>query len=161
MKHLLVFTILISLYACNFQTKPEVSIETENTFEIKTSKIEADKTAILKVMNTQELAWSQNDLDGFMEGYYQSDSLKFYVKSGLTKGWQQTLDTYKKGYPSKDHSVTLSFKIIDISPIENQSYWVMGSYVLNRNIGDASGVFMVTFKKIEDEWKIVADMSCG
>ena len=24
-----------------------------------------------------------------------------------------------------------------------------------------SGVFMVTFKKIEDEWKIVADMSCG
>jgi hypothetical protein len=84
MKHLLVFTILISLYACNFQTNPEVSIETENTFEIKTSKIEADKTAILKVMNDQEIAWSQNDLDGFMEGYHQSDSLKFYGKSGLT-----------------------------------------------------------------------------
>ena len=63
MKHLLVLTILISLYACNFQTKPEVSIETENTFEIKTSKIEDDKAAILKVMNNQEIAWSQNDLD--------------------------------------------------------------------------------------------------
>jgi hypothetical protein len=161
MKHLLVLTILISLYACNFQTKPEVSIETENTFEIKTSKIEDDKAAILKVMNNQEIAWSQNDLDSFMEGYYQSDSLKFYGKSGLTKGWQQTLDTYKKGYPSKDHSGTLYFKILDISPIENQSYWVMGSYVLNRNIGNSSGVFMIIFKKIEDEWKIVADMSCG
>ena len=161
MKHLLVFTILTSLYACNFQTNPEVSIETENTFEIKTSKIEDDKAAILKVMTTQELAWSNNNLESFMNGYLKSDSLKFYGKSGLTKGWQQTLDNYKKGYPSKDHSGTLTFKIIDISPIENQSYWVMGSYVLNRNIGDASGVFMVIFKKIEDEWKIVADMSCG
>ena len=161
MKHLLVFTILTSLYACNFQTNPEVSIETENTFEIKTSKIENDKISILKVMTTQEIAWSLSDLDGFMEGNHQSDSLKFYGKSGLTKGWQQTLDNYKKGYPTKDHSGSLTFEIIDISPIENESYWVMGKYFLSRNVGDANGVFMVIFKKIEGEWKIIADMSCG
>ena len=156
MKHLLVFTFLTSLYACNFQTNPEVSIETVNT-----SKIENDKTAILKVMTTQEIAWSQNDLDGFMEGYFQSDSLKFYGKNGLTKGWQETLDTYKKGYPTKDHSGSLTFEIIDISSIENQSYWVMGKYFLSRNVGDVNGVFMVIFKKIAGKWKIVADMSCG
>lgn len=123
--------------------------------------IKADKAAILKVMKNQEVAWSTNDLDGFMEGYYKSDSLKFYGKNGLTKGWQQTLDNYKKGYPSKDHSGTLTFQITDISPIESQSYWVMGSYFLKRNIGDANGVFMVIFKKIKGKWKIVSDISCG
>ena len=123
--------------------------------------IKADKAAILKEMKNQEVAWSTNDLDGFMEGYYKSDSLKFYGKNGLTKGWQQTLDNYKKGYPSKDHSGTLTFQITDISPIESQSYWVMGSYFLKRNIGDANGVFMVIFKKIKGKWKIVSDISCG
>ncbi|MDG1041859.1 MAG: nuclear transport factor 2 family protein [Flavobacteriaceae bacterium] len=146
MKNLFLFIILIVIYSCNIQPK---------------STLEDDKISILKVMTTQEIAWSLRDLDGFMEGYHQSDSLKFYGKSGLTKGWQQTLDNYKKGYPSKDHSGSLNFEIIDISPIENQSYWVMGKYFLSRNVGDANGVFMVIFKKIEGEWKIVADMSCG
>ena len=161
MKNLLTFTFLITLYSCDFQTKSEAIEGEVNTLEIKTPNLEDDKTAILKVMKDQEIAWSQNDLEGFMKGYIKSDSLKFYGKSGLTKGWQQTLDNYKKGYPTKDHSGTLNFKIIDISPIENQSYWVMGKYFLSRKVGDANGVFLVVFKKINNEWKIVADMSCG
>ena len=124
------------------------------------SRVDKDKTAILAVMKAQEIAWSQNDLEGFMQGYWKSDSLKFYGTSGLTKGWQQTLDNYKKGYPTKEHSGTLTFKINDISPIENNSYWVMGEYHLKRSVGDANGVFIIIFKKIDGEWKIVADMSC-
>tara|TARA_R100000935_G_scaffold27288_2_gene47479 strand:- start:55504 stop:55935 length:432 start_codon:yes stop_codon:yes gene_type:complete len=123
------------------------------------SSIKNDKTAILKVMKDQEIAWSQNDLEGFMQGYWKSDSLKFYGSGGLTKGWQQTLDNYKKGYPTKDHSGTLTFEIDDISPIENNSYWVMGRYYLKRKVGDAHGNFLIIFKKIDGAWKIVADMS--
>ena len=96
-----------------------------------------------------------------MKGYLKSDSLKFYGKSGLTKGWQQTLDNYKKGYPTKQHSGSLSFTINDISKIETNSYWVMGEYFLSRKVGDAEGVFMIIFKNIDGQWKIVADMSCG
>lgn len=119
-----------------------------------------DKDAILSVMSTQEKAWSNHDLEGFMQGYWKDDSLKFYGSSGLTYGWQNTLDNYKKGYPTKDHSGTLNFTIDDISQIENDSYFVMGQYHLKRNVGDANGVFMIIFKKINGEWKIIADMSC-
>ncbi|HBY69213.1 MAG TPA: DUF4440 domain-containing protein [Flavobacteriaceae bacterium] len=119
-----------------------------------------DKGAILTVMKMQEKAWSNYDLEGFMQGYWKSDSLKFYGSNGLTKGWQQTLDNYKKGYPTKEHSGTLNFKINDISKISENSYWVMGEYFLKRNVGDANGVFMIIFKKINGEWKIVADTSC-
>jgi ketosteroid isomerase-like protein len=119
-----------------------------------------DKEAILAVMKTQEKAWSANDLNGFMQGYVKSDSLKFYGSGGLTKGWQQTLDNYKKGYPTKEHSGTLTFTIDDISKIDEGAYWVMGQYHLSRSVGDANGVFLIIFKKIDGEWKIVADMSC-
>ena len=124
------------------------------------SEIE-DKTAIKSVMKLQEKAWSQNDLAGFMKGYWKSDSLKFYGSNGLTEGWEQTLANYKKGYPTKDHSGTLIFKINDISKIEDNSYWVMGEYYLSRKVGDANGIFLIIFRKINGEWKIVADMSCG
>ncbi|MGJ8665712.1 MAG: YybH family protein [Patiriisocius sp.] len=126
---------------------------------VQKTSMQQDKTAILKVMKDQEKAWSQNDLQGFMQGYWKSDSLKFYGSRGLTKGWQQTLENYKKGYPTKDYSGTLNFEVDDISQIENNSYWVMGRYILKRKVGDANGNFMIIFKKIDGEWKIVADMS--
>lgn len=119
-----------------------------------------DRAAIQSVMALQEKAWSNNDLEAFMQGYWKSDSLKFFGSSGLTKGWQQTLDNYKKGYPTKEHSGTLNFTIKDISKIDEGSYWVMGEYYLKRSVGDANGVFLIIFKKIDGVWKIVADMSC-
>lgn len=119
-----------------------------------------DKQAILAVLKTQEKAWNQFDLDGYMQGYWKSDSLKFYGSSGLTNGWQNTLDNYKKGYPSKEHTGKLDFTIDAITKIEKNSYHVMGQYHLVRNAGDANGVFLIIFKRIDGEWKIVADMSC-
>lgn len=143
MKKLLLVLCLLVFVGCNFQSN-----ETE------------DKEAILQVMKLQEEAWSNNDLEGFMQGYWKNDSLKFYGSSGLTKGWQQTLDNYKRGYPTKEHSGKLHFKINDISKIDDGSYWVMGEYFLKRSVSDTNGVFLIIFKKINGEWKIVADISC-
>lgn len=119
-----------------------------------------DRKAILAVLKTQETAWNQNNLEGFMEGYIKSDSLKFYGSSGLTHGWQNTLEKYKKGYPTKEHTGNLSFTIDAITQIEEGSYYVMGQFHLVRNTGNANGVFLIIFRKIEGEWKIIADLSC-
>lgn len=129
-------------------------------FTFGQSNVEQDRKDILSVMKAQEQAWSVYDLEGFMAGYWKNDSLKFYGSRGLTKGWQQTLANYKRGYPSKEHIGTLNFTIDDISPIDEGSYWVMGQYHLKRSVGDANGVFLIIFKKIDGAWKIVADMSC-
>jgi len=143
MKNILLLSFAFVLLNCTAQTT-----ETE------------DKAAILQVMKIQEKAWSNNDLEGFMKGYWKNDSLKFFGSGGLTKGWEQTLANYKKGYPTKNDSGTLNFIIDDISKIDEGSYWVMGQYFLKRPVGDANGVFLIIFKKINGEWKIVADMSC-
>lgn len=120
----------------------------------------ADKEAILSVLKIQENAWNQNDLEGFMQGYWKSDSLKFYGSKGITSGWQKTLVNYKKGYPSKEYTGKLSFTIETITKIEDNSYYVMGQFHLVRDAGNANGVFLIIFRKIEGEWKIIADLSC-
>lgn len=115
---------------------------------------------ILAVLDTQQEAWNSYDLEGFMEGYWKSEELKFYGNSGVTYGWDNTLARYKRSYPDKEHTGTLEFVIKEISPIENNSYYVLGEFYLKRGAGDTDGIFMIILKKIKGEWKIVADTSC-
>lgn len=119
-----------------------------------------DRKAILTVLKMQQDAWNKGDLEGFMQGYIKSDSLKFYGSSGLTHGWQNTLDNYKKGYPTKEHTGNLSFTIDALTKIEEGAYYMMGQFHLVRDVGNANGVFLIIFRKIEGEWKVIADLSC-
>lgn len=120
---------------------------------------EKDKKDIQKVLKEQRIAWSKNNIEEFMEGYWKSDSLKFYGANGVTYGWDNTLERYQKSYPTKDHTGTLSFRINDISKISEDAYYVLGEYHLKREVGNADGIFMLVFKKINGEWKIIADTS--
>ena len=119
-----------------------------------------DIKAIQAVLKAQRIAWSKNNIEKFMDGYWKSDSLKFYGNNGVTYGWENTLERYKKAYPTEDHTGTLSFKINDITKIADGAYYVLGEYHLKRNVGNADGIFMLVFKKIEGEWKIIVDTSC-
>ena len=137
-----------------------IGLLTYNAVRSQDEGAKLDKKAILAIMAQQQQDWSNGDLEGFMDGYWKSDSLKFYSSRGVNYGWKNTLENYKKGYPTKAHSGILKFKINDISKIEEAAYFVMGEYLLSREIGDANGVFMIIFKKIDGVWKIIADMSC-
>ncbi|NQY07108.1 MAG: DUF4440 domain-containing protein [Flavobacteriaceae bacterium] len=118
-----------------------------------------DEKTIKAILNQQAKEWSNGNLEGFMSGYWNSEQLKFIGSKGLTYGWQQTLDNYKKGYPTKNHTGELEFKIIDMSPLGKEYYHVIGSYHLTRNVGNAEGIFSLVFKKIDGEWKIIIDHS--
>lgn len=119
-----------------------------------------DESAIKAILAEQQEAWSNNNLEVFMEGYWQSDSLTYYSGGRVTQGWQTTLDNYKKGYPTKKDTGTLNFKIDAITKIVEDAYYVMGQYFLTLEAGDRNGTFMIIFKRINGEWKIVADSSC-
>jgi len=119
-----------------------------------------DIKAIQQILDNQAVAWSNNDLEGFMQDYWKSDSLTYYSGGKITKGWQTTLDNYKRGYPTKAHSGALNFQIDEITSISEDSYYVMGQYFLTREAGDKNGTFMIIFKRIDGEWKIIADSSC-
>lgn len=131
-------------------------------FSCKTTKptVMDDEVAIRAILKQQQKAWSDNDLEGFMEGYWESDELTYFSGGKITKGWQTTLANYKRNYPSKKETGALNFEIANITKINKDAYWVMGSYFLTRDAGDANGTFMIIFKRINGEWKIIGDASC-
>ncbi|WP_100610571.1 YybH family protein [Confluentibacter lentus] len=120
---------------------------------------EKDKKDILTVLKDQRIAWSNDDLEGYMEGFWKNDSLKLYGPNGITRGWDNLFEKYRRNYPDKDHTGILSYKVNDISKISDGNYYVLGEYHIKRNAGNIDGFFMLLFRKIENDWKIVVDTS--
>src|ERR1044072_3173149 len=83
---------------------------------------------IINLMKKQEAAWNNGDIEGFMKYYWKSDSLKFIGKSGITYGWQKTLDNYKKNYPDKATMGKLTFAIKSSEQLSESSVYIIGSW---------------------------------
>lgn len=118
-----------------------------------------EKASIEKLLAQQTKSWNEGDLEGFMQTYWKHDSLLFVGKSGVTRGWQPTLDNYKKGYPGKEAMGQLSFDVLEIRPLSPDYYFVVGKWMLQRTAGNLSGHYTLLLRKIGGEWKIVADHS--
>lgn len=118
-----------------------------------------DTKAIQNTLANQIKAWNKGDLDHFMIGYWQSDSLVFIGKKGITYGYYQTLENYKKNYPDKTHMGLLQFDIQSLKPLGASHYFIIGKWHLKRNIGDLEGQFTLVFEKINGVWTIIADHS--
>lgn len=50
------------------------------------------ETAIKQVLAKQVTAWNQGNIEEFMKGYWQSDSLVFIGKNGPNYGYKTTLE---------------------------------------------------------------------
>ena len=118
-----------------------------------------DEIAIKQILSDQQTCWNDGDLECFMEGYWKSDHLVFVGKSGVTYGWSQTLENYKKSYPTKDKMGILTFDLLQVEPLSEDFWTVIGKWSLKRTSDEPSGHFTLIFRRLGDEWVIVSDHS--
>lgn len=118
-----------------------------------------DEVAIKQILKTQEKAWNNGNLDAFMVGYWNNDSLMFIGKKGLTYGYKATLANYKKSYPDTAYMGKFTSTLISIKRLSNEYYFVIGKWELNRTVGNISGHYSLLFRKIKGKWVIIADHS--
>lgn len=113
--------------------------------------------AVAENMKKQEVAWNNFDIDGFMKYYWNNDSLKFIGSKGITYGWKNTLENYKKGYPDKKAMGFLTFTNITIEELSANSIYVIGKWNLKKEDKDVGGHYTLLWKKINGKWVIVCD----
>ena len=137
MKQIFVFFLSI-LFACNMNQPDAI-------------------TEIKSVLEKQQNAWNNSDIEGFMQGYMQSEELIFESENGITKGWQNTLARYKKAYPNKEEMGSLVFQILDVKLKNDSIATLKGKWKLIRENDNLKGGFLLTFNKINGQWLIVKD----
>ena len=114
-------------------------------------------TGIRKVMDDQSAAWNRGDIDGFMAGYWQSEKLTFISGTEVTRGWQPTLDRYKKSYDSRVKMGVLKFSDLEFTVLSKDAAVVLGSWALTREKDNPHGKFTLTFRKFKEGWRIIMD----
>lgn len=110
-----------------------------------------DKKAILEILNQQTVEWNKGDLVNFMKGYWNNDSLMFIGKNGVTYGYENTLNNYRKNYSSPEKMGKLFFDILQVKKLSSDYYFVVGKWFLKRTVGDAGGHYTLIFRKIKGQ----------
>ena len=118
-----------------------------------------DESAIRQTLGEQVQAWNEGNIGRFMKTYWENDSLMFIGKGGITYGWQNTLNNYKKNYPDTIAMGKLSYNILKISRLSPEYFYVVDKFHLQRSIGDLNGHYDLLFRKINGRWVIIADHS--
>lgn len=129
-----------------------VSAAAQTTVEKKRAS-----AAILGVLNRQVAAWNEGDIDGFMRGYWRSPKLVFVSGDNITRGWQATIDRYKRTYDSREKMGTLSFSGLEIHVLSSGAATVLGSWSLQRANDNPHGKFTLVFRKFKEGWLVVQD----
>lgn len=117
------------------------------------------ETAIRQLLADQVKSWNNGDIEGYMKGYWNSDSLVFIGKNGPKYGYKSTLANYKKSYPDTSAMGKLSLEVVQLKKLSFEYYFVIGRWRLKRTIGDIDGSFTLLIKKIKDNWLIISDHS--
>ena len=136
-----------------------LTIATFFAITLLTAQSNKDEKEINDLLNRQTVSWNKGNLDEFMNGYWHNDSLMFVGKSGVTYGYANALNNYKKNYDSREKMGKLFFEILKVKKLSAEYYWVLGKWFLKRNVGDIGGNYTLLFRKINNKWMIVADHS--
>lgn len=117
----------------------------------------AQVDSIETVLQQQADAWNDGNIEGFMEGYWNSDSLVFISPKGVQKGWTETLEAYKKSYPGKEGMGELDFSGLEIRMTSAVSAAVTGAWKVRLAKEVLSGYFLLVFEKKAGKWVITYD----
>ena len=141
-KFLLLLIASCLLAACSQHSKPK--------FDLK-----AEEDTIRAMLNAGQIAWNNGDIDVFMEGFWKSDSLQFISPRGMSHGWEATRENYKKGYPDRSSMGTVSYEILELTPMSSNVFVVSSRYHITQEIGKREGIFTAVFRKVNGKWLVV------
>jgi len=126
------------------------------------SALAADSADIRRVLENQEKAWNKGDLEGFMEGYWNSPELTFYSEDRPRRGWEQTYARYKERYRDGGKEMgKLSFNNLNIDLIGSGQALVRGEWKLELKKNEIKGLFTLIMKQFPEGWRITHDHTSG
>jgi beta-aspartyl-peptidase (threonine type) len=108
------------------------------------------------IIARQADAWNRGDIDGFMDAYWRSPELTFSSGGTVVRGWDGTLDRYRRRYPDRKAMGQLKFFNLELIPLGRDAALVLGKWRLDR--ADAvGGTFTLIWRRIDGRWVIVHD----
>lgn len=123
---------------------------------------EADRAAIVALLDQQAGAWNRGDLDAFMDGYWRSPELVFTSGGRVQRGHAAIAQRYREAYPDRAAMGRLGFDALEVRLLRPDAAWALGRWTLDRRRPDGApetlgGIFTLVLYRFGDRWRIVHD----
>jgi uncharacterized protein (TIGR02246 family) len=117
------------------------------------------RAAVRALLDAQVEAWNRGDLEGFMAGYWRSPELVFCSGATVTKGWDATLERYRKRYQAEGREMgRLGFDAVEVLPFGPDAAAARGAFRLRMKDGsEPHGLFTLLLRRVDGAWRIVHD----
>ncbi len=112
---------------------------------------------IKAVLFDQQEAWNNGDIDSYMKGYWNSEELSFASNGTVTKGWNFVSERYKLRYDTREKMGRLIFSDLKVSVLSEESAFILGTWLVERETDNLTGKFTVIFRKFPEGWRVVHD----
>lgn len=121
------------------------------------SQVSSEEDTIRRLLERQQQDWNRGDIEAFMSGYERDERLVFTSGGQIRRGWQATLERYRKAYPDRQSMGTLSFSDLEVRIIGKAAAVVLGRWDLRRLKDHPHGVFTLVLERGDGGWRIVHD----
>lgn len=109
------------------------------------------------MLEEQVKAWNDGDIEGFMNGYWNSEKTLFVSGGTIQKGWKSVLERYKKTYDSREKMGKLEFGELTIRLLSSTTAVANGVWKLHRANDEPWGRFTLIVEKKNEGWRITHD----
>ncbi|MEM9347180.1 MAG: nuclear transport factor 2 family protein [Planctomycetota bacterium] len=125
----------------------------------ETLHVSAIQAELDQMMQASAVAWTADDLDGFMRAFHNSEDLVFAIPTGITRGWQPLKERYAPSIVKSN----LWFTDIETTVITAETALVFARFhnVMKEDGSYSTGLTTLLCEKIGGNWVIVHDHSSG
>ena len=109
------------------------------------------------VLENQVVAWNEGNVEGYMQGYWNSDSTEFVSGGTVTKGYREVLSRYKKNYNTREKMGRLEFRELTVRTLSDNSAVATGVWELTRTADKPWGRFTLILERKPEGWRIIHD----
>lgn len=115
--------------------------------------------AVEALLREQQAAWNRGDLEGFAEGYWRSEDLRFLSGGSSTRGWDDMLARYRRRYVEGDAEMgVLAFEDLESALLTDDLALACGRWRVTFAGGEApGGLFTLVLRRFPQGWRVVHD----
>ena len=111
------------------------------------------------VLDRQVADWNKGDLDGFLNGYWNSPKVVFQSGGQRHDGFEAMRDRYRRRYQAEGKAMgRLVFSALEIERLGPEAMLARGGWRLTMPDGARpGGLFTLILRRFPQGWKIVHD----
>jgi len=118
-----------------------------------------DDAAIRAVFEDGAEAWNRGSIDGYLDGYQKTETLRWASGGMVVYGWEGVERAFKMRFDSPEKMGQLSASDLEISSPTRRDAIVFGKWTQVLEDQTRTGFFTVHMKKTDGVWQIISDHS--